>query len=81
NSGRETSAWAGREQGNGDAPGEAAARERGNQIVKLDDAETARWKAAAEPVAAEWIADMKATGIDGQSLYDQAVGLVAKYAK
>ncbi len=80
NSGPATSKWAGKVMDDGDAPGLAAAKKRGNAIVVLDAAETARWKKAAEPVYAAWIAEMKAKGIDGQALINDARALIAKYA-
>ncbi len=80
NSGPATSKWAGRVMDEGDAPGLEAAKKRGNAIVVLDAAETARWKKAAEPVYAAWIAEMKGKGIDGQALINDARALIAKYA-
>jgi len=80
NSGPATSKWAGKTMDDGDAPGLAAAQKRGNAIVVLDAAETARWKKAAEPVYNAWIAEMKAKGIDGQALIDDARAMIAKYA-
>ena len=47
----------------------------------LDAAETAnRWKAAAQRVTDEWIAEMKSKGVDGQALVNDVRALVAKYA-
>ena len=80
NAGRDTAAWVGRVMDDGDQPGLAAAKEAGNRIVTLDAAETARWKAAAEPVIGQWIAEMTDKGIDGAALVDEAQALVAKYA-
>jgi len=48
--------------------------------VVLDEAETARWKAAAQPVIDGWIAEMNDQGLDGAALYAEAQALVAKYA-
>ena len=70
NSGLETSKWAGKVQNDGDIPGLEAAQKRGNAIVTLDPAETARWRKAAEPVVDLWINDMKTKGIDGKTLVD-----------
>ena len=39
----------------GDAIGLKIAQDMGNNIVTLDDAETARWKAAAQPTIDKWI--------------------------
>ncbi|HHS82842.1 MAG TPA: TRAP transporter substrate-binding protein [Devosia sp.] len=60
----------------GDAVGLGVARDLGNSIVTLDEAETARWKAAARPVIDQWIAQTP----NGQQLYDAAKGLVARYS-
>ncbi len=80
NSGPATSRWVGQVMDAGDAPGLEAARKRGNEIVVLDEKETARWKAVAQEVTQAWIAEMKARGIDGQALVDDARALIAKYA-
>ena len=63
-----------------DKPGRDIAVENGNTIVQLDEAEVARWKEAAQPVVARWVADMDSKGIDGQALIDQAKGLIDKYS-
>jgi TRAP-type C4-dicarboxylate transport system substrate-binding protein len=62
-----------------DAPGRAIAEKAGNQITVLDETEVARWKEAAEPVYARWIADMDSKGIDGQALIDEARALIKKH--
>ncbi len=80
NSGPATSKWAGKVMDDGDVPGLAAAKARGNAIVALDATETARWKAAAQRVTDEWIAEMKTKGIDGQALVNDARAMIAKYA-
>ena len=76
NSGADISAMFGRIQQAGDAPGKAVAVARGNEIITLDEAETRRWKEAAEPVVAEWIEDMRERDIDGQALLDRARALI-----
>lgn len=63
-----------------DAPARAIAVDAGNDIVTLDDAAVAEWKAAAEPVVARWVAEMDGKGIDGQALIDQAKALIAEKA-
>lgn len=63
-----------------DKPGRDIAVAAGNTIAELDEAEVARWKEAAEPVVARWVADMDSKGIDGQALIDQAKGLIDKYS-
>lgn len=61
-----------------DAPGRAIAEAAGNKIVVLDEAETARWKTASQPVVNRWIVEMDAKGIDGQTLIDRAKALIAE---
>jgi TRAP-type C4-dicarboxylate transport system substrate-binding protein len=61
-----------------DAPGRAIAEAAGNTIVVLDEAETARWKAASQPVVDRWIAEMGGNGIDGQALIERAKALIAE---
>lgn len=80
NSGLATSKWVGQVMDAGDAPGLAAAQKRNNKIVTLDAKETQRWKDAAKPVIAAWIAEMKGKGIDGDALVKDVEALVAKYA-
>ena len=55
------------------------AEDAGNTITVLDEAEVNRWKAAAEPVVAQWIADMEGKGIDGAALIEKAKSLITKH--
>jgi len=55
------------------------AEKAGNNISVLDEAEVARWKDASKPVVDRWVADMKAKGIDGAALIEQAKALIAKH--
>jgi TRAP-type transport system periplasmic protein len=80
NSGMMASKWAGKVMDEGDAPGLAAAKARGNAIVSLDAAETKRWRDAAQKVSEGWIAEMKGKGIDGQALVNDAQAMIAKHA-
>jgi TRAP-type C4-dicarboxylate transport system substrate-binding protein len=80
NSGPETSKWAGKVMDDGDAPGLAAAKARGNTIVTLDAQETARWKEAARKVNDGWVAEMNAKRINAKQLVDDATAMIAKYA-
>lgn len=80
NSGRETAAWIGRVMDEGDAPGLKAAEDAGNEIIVLDEAETARWRDASASVVEGWVAEMNDEGVDGAALYEEAKDLVAKYA-
>lgn len=74
NSGIEVSAAFGRAMDQGDKVAEELARDLGNNIITLDAAETARWKAAAQPVIDDWIANTP----DGAMLYKAAKQLVAE---
>lgn len=60
-----------------DKPGRDIAEAAGNTIISLDEAEVARWKEAAQPVIARWVAEMEERGIDGQALIDRATSLIA----
>ena len=52
------------------------AQDAGNNIITLDEAETARWKEASKPTIDKWFADVKAAGIDGAALYASATAAV-----
>lgn len=80
NSGAATAKWVGKVMDDGDLPGLKAAQARNNKIITLDAAETARWKAAAQPVVDNWVNEMKGKGIDGAALIADAKALIAKYA-
>jgi len=77
NSGLETSRDFGRVMDEGDKVGLKIAEDLGNNIITLDEAETARWKEAAQPTIDKWIADMDAAGNDGAALYAAAQAAVA----
>jgi TRAP-type C4-dicarboxylate transport system substrate-binding protein len=76
-SGAKLSEFAAQVMWDNDAPGREKAVAAGNNIIQLDDAEVARWKAAAQPVITRWVAEMDSKGIDGQALIDQAKALIA----
>jgi hypothetical protein len=61
----------------GDAAGLKIAQDRGNAIVTLDEAETAKWREAAQPTIDKWIADMQGQGIDGAALLAAAQAAIA----
>ena len=63
-----------------DLIGRKAAEELGNNLVELDEAETARWRAAVQPSTEQWYADSAAVGIDGKALHEQALALLDKQA-
>ena len=81
NSGLEFSVFAGGTQADSDGPARKAAADRGNNIVTLNEEETAEWKAVAQPIYDEWVADMNEKGIDGQALIDEARMLIDKYTE
>jgi TRAP-type C4-dicarboxylate transport system substrate-binding protein len=81
NSGLEFSIFAGGVMEDNDAPARQIAADRGNSIVTLSEAEVAEWQAVAEPIYAEWVAEMSEKGIDGQALIDEARELIGKYSQ
>ena len=62
-----------------DKPGRDIAEAAGNSISVLPEAEVARFKAAAQPVIDDWIAEMDSKGIDGKALIEQARSLIKKH--
>ena len=80
NSGMVTSRWLGRVMDEGDISGRKIAVDRGNTIIKLDEAETQRWKDASTVVVDGWIADMAKRGVDGAALIADAKAMIAKHA-
>ena len=80
NSGLEFSVFAATTQEASDGPARQLAVDRGNNIVTVSGADIDAWKTAAQPVYAEWIADMESKGIDGQALIDEARALITKYS-
>ncbi len=56
-------------------------KKRGNTITSISEAEKAKWIKATEPVAAAWIEQVKAKGLDGAQLIAAAKALVAKHDK
>ncbi|MCM2563042.1 TRAP transporter substrate-binding protein [Lutimaribacter sp. EGI FJ00015] len=81
NSGMEFSAMGGRIMQEADAPARQAAIDLGNNIITLNEEQTAAWREAADPVYANWIAEMEELGIDGQARIDQARALMEKYSQ
>ena len=79
NSGIETAAMFGRAMDAGDAVGLAIAKKNGNNIITLDEAETQRWKDAAEPLINAWIEEMNGKGLPGKEMVTKARELVDKY--
>ena len=81
NSGIETSAFLGRTQQAGDAPGRAGAAKRGNSIYTVSPAEAQEFKRKARLVEVEWVQDMNKRGFKGEQLLDTARKLIAKHGK
>jgi TRAP-type C4-dicarboxylate transport system substrate-binding protein len=77
NSGVEVARAFGTAMDEGDVRGLKIATDLGNNVVTLDEAETKRWKAAAQPTIDQWFADMQKLGVDGKALYEKAKALVA----
>jgi C4-dicarboxylate-binding protein DctP len=81
NSGQEFSTWAGGVQADADAPARQVAVDMGNRIVTISKADAEEnWLPLVAPIYADWVADMKTKGIDGQALIDEARALMAEYA-
>ncbi|PHR25714.1 MAG: C4-dicarboxylate ABC transporter [Hoeflea sp.] len=80
-SGAKLSAFAAEVMEANDKPGRDIAVAANNNIIQLDEAEVARWKQAAQPVIARWVAEMGEQGIDGQALIDQARAAIAEKSK
>jgi len=80
NRGRPVSRLAGEAFDAGSARARQLAVARGNTIIQIDAAEKARWVAATEPVARNWIAAMRQRNVDGAALLAEAKALIAKYS-
>ncbi|PLS21481.1 TRAP transporter substrate-binding protein [Neptunicoccus cionae] len=61
-----------------DADAFGRSKAEGNNIIKLDEAEVARWIEAAQPVYDRWIARAKEEGFDGAAAIEQAKSLIAE---
>lgn len=72
NSGLEASAWAGRAHDTGDVTGREAMAAAGNEIATLSAEETDVIRALGEAVISDWVEDVSAKGLDGQTLIDDA---------
>ena len=60
--------------------GKAHTDSEGSAKKALEQA-TKEWRALAQPIYDEWVADMKGKGIDGQALIDEARMLIDKYTE
>lgn len=62
-------------------PAEQLARERGNQIITLEEAEVQRWREVTAPVVEGWVAQAQAKGLDGERLLAEARALLERFAQ
>lgn len=62
-------------------PHRKLARDRGNTMFTLGDAEFKRWIQASESVDDDWIKDVTAKGADGKKLIEEARSLISLYEK
>ncbi len=76
NSGVEVARAFGQAMDAGDAVGLKIAQDAGNNIITLDEAETARWQEAAQPTIDKWVADMTGASADGAALLAAARELI-----
>ncbi len=82
NSGLAASAWAGETAFDAVvAPHQKIARDAGEKIHFLPDAEYARWVKATEQIDDEWVKTASAKGANGKALLDDARALIKQYAK
>lgn len=79
NSGLEFSVFAGGTMADADDPAREFALDNGNNVITLDEAQTAVWRERAQPIYDKWVADMAEKGIDGAALLEEATGLIDKY--
>ncbi|MGR3761104.1 TRAP transporter substrate-binding protein [Roseobacteraceae bacterium NS-SX3] len=79
NSGLEFSVFAGGTQADSDESAREFALNNGNNIITLDEEQTAKWRELAQPVYDNWLADMKEKGVDGEALLEEASYLIEKY--
>jgi TRAP-type C4-dicarboxylate transport system substrate-binding protein len=64
-----------------DESGIAIATKAGNKHIQLTEREMAAFRERLEPVVQRWIEEVKAKGIDGETLVKTARELIAKYSK
>lgn len=77
-SGEALSAQAGRLWDEQKTPARQLAIDRGNTIVVVPAKELKRWQAAAAPIEAAWIDDVKGRGLDGTALLAEARALIVR---
>jgi TRAP-type C4-dicarboxylate transport system substrate-binding protein len=62
-------------------PHRKLARDRGNTIAFMSDAELQRWIKASDSVDDDWVKEVSAKGADGKKLIEEARALVKQYDK
>ena len=71
--------FAGRVWEEAEKPGEDAARAHGNEFITFSPAETEKLRRATEVATDRWVEQMRARGLDGRRLIEQARALIAQY--
>ena len=79
NSGLDFSIFAGGVQSDADGPARQNAVDLGNNIITVSEEDAKKWEELVQPIYADWIAKMDASGRDGQALIDEAKALMAEY--
>jgi len=54
-------------------------RKEGVEIISLSEAEQRKWSKVAEPLWAEWVADMNSRGVPGQEILNECLRLFEEY--
>ncbi|BDI06647.1 hypothetical protein [Sphaerotilus microaerophilus] len=81
NSGLATSAWAGESAFDAIVgPHQKIARDAGQKITFIDQAEYQRWVKVTEQIDDEWIKTVTAKGQDGKRLFEEARALIKQYS-
>jgi TRAP-type C4-dicarboxylate transport system substrate-binding protein len=63
-----------------DAPGLAAANERGNEVTTLSDAERQRWREALQPMVDAYLTQLEGEGVENaREIYTRAQELAAGF--
>ncbi|NMC91705.1 MAG: TRAP transporter substrate-binding protein, partial [Smithella sp.] len=78
---REWIAVAGKAWDDADAEGYKYSAELGNKVIKLSDAEEARWEAAVKPVSEGYVKATESKGLPGKQALAETRALIKKYSK
>ena len=60
-------------------PNRKLARDHGNKVAFMSDAEMQRWVKASENVDDDWVKEVSAKGVDGKKLLEEARALIKQY--